>query len=223
MNVYMYQAALYCGCCGEELCERLDGEGKCPEQALRANGLDEEMYDSDDYPKGPYRDGGGEADSPQHCDSCGTFLENPLTTEGVEYLHTMIRDHIDSPESVGRPEVIDEWIEFYGVTLTDLLWRARPKWMWWFDHYGNFKHSIAKSAAEECTPPGVDASSIVLESVRARGFAVPRVPAINYLKEFGAWSLEELTAMTDEELACKVWWIACGDTKESGEWLGLVH
>jgi len=28
---------------------------------------------------GPYPDGGGEADAPQHCGGCGVFLENPLT------------------------------------------------------------------------------------------------------------------------------------------------
>lgn len=33
-----------------------------------------------------YSDGGGESDTPQHCNECGIPLENPLTSEGVEYV-----------------------------------------------------------------------------------------------------------------------------------------
>ena len=54
------------------------------QQIVSANGFtDENDYDSDDLPKGPYSNGGGEADTPQHCDGCGAFLENPLTGDGV--------------------------------------------------------------------------------------------------------------------------------------------
>jgi hypothetical protein len=39
------------------------------EQIVSANGFTSESdYDSEDLPKGPYADGGGEADTPQHCD-----------------------------------------------------------------------------------------------------------------------------------------------------------
>jgi len=34
--------------------------------------------DCDEYPVGPYPEGGGEADYPRHCDHCGLFLRNPL-------------------------------------------------------------------------------------------------------------------------------------------------
>jgi hypothetical protein len=54
-------------------------------------------------------------------------------------------------------------------------------------------------------------------------FTVPRQKAIDYLKEYGAWEVEEMNEWTDEELAEKVLWIACGDISEQGEWLGLVH
>lgn len=54
-------------------------------------------------------------------------------------------------------------------------------------------------------------------------FEVPRELAIDYLGEFGAWDGEELGAMTDEELAEKILWIACCDISEQGEWLGLCH
>jgi hypothetical protein len=55
------------------------------EQIVSANGFTSESdYDSDDLPKGPYADGGGEADTPQHCDDCRRFLENPLTGDGLK-------------------------------------------------------------------------------------------------------------------------------------------
>ena len=44
------------------------------------------IEDSDTYPQGPYAYGGGEADSPQHCDGCQTFLWNPLTSDGYLYV-----------------------------------------------------------------------------------------------------------------------------------------
>lgn len=95
MNVYMFQAALYCEACGESIIERLTAEGKAP-----AHPSDEYSFDSDEYPKGPYPDGGGEADSPSHCDcgpyclnaetigrlTVGAFLENPLTSDGYNYV-----------------------------------------------------------------------------------------------------------------------------------------
>jgi hypothetical protein len=53
------------------------------QQIVSANGFtDENDYDSDDLPKGPYPNGGGEADTPQYCDGCGILLENPLTQAG---------------------------------------------------------------------------------------------------------------------------------------------
>ena len=74
MKAYMYQAALLCQDCGEAARAKLDTAGQGP-----ANAADEYSYDSDDYPKGPYADGGGEADCEQHCDHCGEPLDNPLT------------------------------------------------------------------------------------------------------------------------------------------------
>lgn len=58
MNVYIYQADLYCEDCGEEICEQL--KEVAPE--IVPENPEDELYDSDDYPKGPYPDGGGEAD-----------------------------------------------------------------------------------------------------------------------------------------------------------------
>jgi len=76
MEAYIYQADIYCKECGEKLKLALDS----PE-----NPDDETTFDSDEYPKGPFCDGGGEADSPQHCADCKVPLENPLTADGEEY------------------------------------------------------------------------------------------------------------------------------------------
>ena len=58
MNAYIYQAAILCPACAEIVMNQLAEEGKAP-----ANPKDEYTFDSDDYPKGPYPNGGGEADS----------------------------------------------------------------------------------------------------------------------------------------------------------------
>ena len=93
MNAYIYQAALYCEDCGRAIRKRLRQEGKAPDD------------DSDNYPKGPFGDGGGESDCPEHCaayDDClnaidlpdgrkiGAWLENPLTGDGVNYVREAI-------------------------------------------------------------------------------------------------------------------------------------
>ncbi len=104
MNAYMYSAALYCEQCGEAIRARLDAEGFAP-----SDPDDETSYDSDEYPKGPFPDGGGEADCPQHCDDCHCFLENPLTSEGERYVLGLMRE---------RPtEITALWADFYGLSL----------------------------------------------------------------------------------------------------------
>jgi hypothetical protein len=35
--------------------------------------------------------------------------------------------------------------------------------------------------------------------------------------------VEELSQLSDSDLAKKVLWIACGDIRESGKWFGLCH
>lgn len=76
-----------------------------------------------------YPDGGGEADGPQHCGSgtscvnaekltwrgkrvgsCGAFLENPLTRDGVDYLCEMI----SRPGSSDYQKALHKlWIDYY--------------------------------------------------------------------------------------------------------------
>jgi hypothetical protein len=100
MNAYAYQAALYCQSCGEAIRAVLDAKGERP-----ANPQDEYSYDSDNYPKGPLADGGGESDCPNHCDNCHILLENPLTMEGERYVKEAV-------SADGKP-LIHEWAEFY--------------------------------------------------------------------------------------------------------------
>lgn len=114
MDYYMYQAALYCESCGESIRASLDAEGKRP-----IDSRNEYTYDSDDYPKGPYDSDGGVSDSPDHCDSCGVFLENPLTDDGRKYVIERIRRHIVSGD--GTREVIKEWSEWYCITLNEVI------------------------------------------------------------------------------------------------------
>lgn len=105
MKAYVYKAALYCEDCAESI--QLDLEDG-PAHRLKPSPeeLASEAYDSDDWPKGPYANGGGEADSPQHCDKCGIFLENPLTADGQKYV-------IDAMDRPGLQTVLAEWRYFY--------------------------------------------------------------------------------------------------------------
>lgn len=101
MNVFIYQAALWCETCIDEITEEL----VCP-----GDPDDEHTFDSDDYPKGPHSDGGGESDTPQHCEGCGEFLENALTADGIAYVEERVRE---AEASSGLNEVIKLWKEFY--------------------------------------------------------------------------------------------------------------
>jgi len=103
MNAYIYQADIYCEECGALIRQELDEQGACP-----ADPTDESTFDSDEYPKGPYADGGGEADCPQHCAACGVFLENSLTSEGVAYVKEAAIDPF-------RGQAAAEWLQFYGI------------------------------------------------------------------------------------------------------------
>ena len=120
MLVYIYAADIYCDECGEGICEQIICEGFAP-----AYPDDEQSYDSDEFPKGPYPDGGGEADCPQHCGAgsdcynaielsdgtkIGAWLENLLTMEGVEYVRQSIHEDSDN-------EVCKLWAEWYSEEL----------------------------------------------------------------------------------------------------------
>lgn len=107
---YIYKAALYCATCG---------------QAIRGALLDsvapylrpvlQDSEDSDAWPQGPYPDGGGEADTPQHCDACGVFLENPLTADGLAYVF----DALAADD--GDRATLETWRAFYRDALGGAL------------------------------------------------------------------------------------------------------
>ena len=109
-EVYIYQADLYCAECGEQIKAELDTKMNADGHPLKPEG-DETTYDSDTYPKGPYPDGGGEADGPQNCAGCRKFLENPLTRDGYEYLRSMV--HEAEAKGRGNEPHIREWKAFY--------------------------------------------------------------------------------------------------------------
>jgi hypothetical protein len=115
-SYYIYQADVFCEECGSEICQDLQEAGLYPKGATteRFDGaifLDERMYDSDDYPKGPYPSDMNEADTPQHCGRCNGFLENPLTTEGYRY----VKDAI--VQGGNNIHTVKEWSEFYGLEI----------------------------------------------------------------------------------------------------------
>jgi hypothetical protein len=113
MDAYTYAADLHCETCANDIMFDLDRAGKKP-----ADTDDEFSYDSGDYPKGPTAYGGGEADSPQHCGTCGEFLENDLTSDGVAYIRDAVVEAIRS----GRvSDALRVWVEYYGIGLDEVL------------------------------------------------------------------------------------------------------
>ena len=128
-EVYMFQGALLCENCGLDVQDNLRKKGKAPEDED-----DEESFDSDDFPKGPFGDGGGEADTIHHCDSneeclnaiklpCGSkigaWLGNSLTSEGDEWLAKSIRESIFKDDAHGR-QVNRLWRLKYSDPLSSL-------------------------------------------------------------------------------------------------------
>ena len=120
MDAYVFNAALYCADCATdktiELCG-LNNECACRDCDERRDGYD----DSERYPQGPYPNGGGEADCPQHCDSCGLFLENPLTGDGQKYVLDALAAEDEWREGDAdhglSSDATDVWRKFYGDTL----------------------------------------------------------------------------------------------------------
>lgn len=118
MDVFIYQASLLCSECGWKKRIELEEAGKAP-----ADMDDENTYDSDDFPKGPYDDGGGASDTPEHCDSCKVFLENPLTEEGMEYAEKIVHEAYEKrPSNAGfslsykeTSVALSEWADFYDI------------------------------------------------------------------------------------------------------------
>jgi hypothetical protein len=113
-SVYVYRADIYCEACGAEMRRTIP-------QPAHAVPEEESTFDSDEWPKGPHANGGGEADCPQHCGGCGVFLGNPLTTDGVAYVRDVLeRLNNLSPEQQERSGAAARtWATFYRDVLAD--------------------------------------------------------------------------------------------------------
>ena len=116
MDAYIFQSDILCKDCGENIKKVLPP----PSNYIFD---DESSYDSDQWPKGPFGNGGGEADTPQHCGNCGLFLENPLTEDGekyviqkyLEYREFKKRDGLVTAETYDKNPIYKSplWVNFY--------------------------------------------------------------------------------------------------------------
>jgi hypothetical protein len=109
MQAYVFDAALLCEECGTEAIQDLTEDRSVPPERPV------DKQDSDEWPQGPFGEGGGEADCPQHCASCGVFLENPLTDKGHDYVreqYARARDETDLT-SCGSIGVTQMWANHY--------------------------------------------------------------------------------------------------------------
>jgi hypothetical protein len=108
IEVYMYQADLFCKECGDKIRADIPGYNRPDDPD------DECSYDSDQFPKGPYGDGGGEADSPHHCGNheCGKFLGNPLTYDGMKYVAEAVVEALGREYDEGSV-ALRTWLPFY--------------------------------------------------------------------------------------------------------------
>lgn len=97
MKTYIYQADLLCEGCASEAAAEIHG----------IETLGNFDGDSDDFPCGPYADGGGESDTPAHCGRCSLFLENRLTLDGIAY----VQDALQAND--GNAGVLETWHGFY--------------------------------------------------------------------------------------------------------------
>ncbi len=100
-KVYVYKADLLCYECGVDTYND-----------LRSHNI-RDTEDSDTFPQGPESNGGGEADSPQHCGKCERFLENPLTSHGVEYVKEAVQRY--NSLRTGNPRILQEWLDYYEI------------------------------------------------------------------------------------------------------------
>lgn len=117
--VYMYQAALWCDSCANEIKGRLTREGKAPEDPD-----DDTSFDSDEFPK-YVGTTGGESDTPDHCDAgadcleaeelsdgtkVGALLTEELTTDGAEYVKQAVAEGGLCAVEIWKPAF--DWLDY---------------------------------------------------------------------------------------------------------------
>lgn len=77
-------------------------------------------------------DGGGEADCPNHCSGCNAFLENPLTSEGEEYVRNACQRSSEDNEVVVEYKERYAYLfgampeEFFDAYVDCALWSSDP-------------------------------------------------------------------------------------------------
>lgn len=111
---YIYQADVWCDDCGNEIKSQIREYEKKTHDRVCRNDSEEWPIETDSC--------SDEADSPQHCgshESCpnaerfdgrlvGQFLENSLTTDGMEYV---LETHKEKPT-----ELTQMWMDFYNLS-----------------------------------------------------------------------------------------------------------
>ena len=111
MQVYIYKANIYCEDCAFDhdscLYIKWFGETQATIEKDVSQRLIADTGDSDNFPQGPYANGGGESDTPQHCATCGLFLENPLTSNGYDYVKQAIHDLASVRHKVTTAELLE--------------------------------------------------------------------------------------------------------------------
>jgi hypothetical protein len=91
----------------------------------------------------------------------------------------------------------------------------------WFDSDGYFLGILPADCIADCAHSGPCDEDVRHWRDRLE-FQVPRERAVAYIREFGAWTSEELASKSDEELAEVVLWLGCCQIRETGQWWGLV-
>lgn len=105
----IYHADVWCDDCADDIKSNLQSLGADP-----VDYDDESVYDSDEYPKW-YDEDTEESDYPQHCAGCRRFLENPLTTDGMNYVRDTVRDDVRSGHT--DSVAVTEWFPYYSNWL----------------------------------------------------------------------------------------------------------
>jgi len=100
MIAYDYNSKIYCDDCANAIIVDLEAQEV------------EDTGDSLTYPQGPNEDGGGAADAPNLCGTCGEFLENPLTELGREYVRGKLRENPSN-------DIYQHWGDYYAVLAYD--------------------------------------------------------------------------------------------------------
>ncbi len=102
MDAFIYCADIYCAECAAAIQIDLWGKDKRPTE------------DSDAWPQGPFADGGGEADTAQHCGACGVALGNAVTGAALAAIADAEVAQDPSLAADGPEQDYEDWLEDTG-------------------------------------------------------------------------------------------------------------